>query len=182
MSHLIISYRRSEIQTGGDHIFMKIKKMGMVGIITLIMLTLFFFASQDVQESVPKVNFFSEQFLGIIDSLQKELTAYKDRERIFLKQIYYEEYIVTAYLPIDSAEGRYSGLTASRAVAKPYFTVAVDPTVVPINSWIWIEGLGWWKAQDTGDAIRGQKIDLCLSIREVTKELGRRKMRIKILK
>ncbi|MDP3023955.1 MAG: 3D domain-containing protein [candidate division Zixibacteria bacterium] len=161
---------------------MRIKKMGMVGIITLMILILSFFTSQNVQKSAPVVNFLNDQLLEVINSLQKELTVYKDRERMFLKHINYEEYIVTAYLPIDSAEGRYSGLTASRAVAKPYFTVAVDPTVVPINSWIWIEGLGWWKAQDTGDAIRGQKIDLCLSIREETKKLGRRKMRIKILK
>lgn len=146
------------------------------------MLTLFFFASQDVQESVPKGNFFSEQFLGIIDSLQNELTGYKDKELILLRNINHEEYVVTAYLSIDSTEGRYSGLTSTGAIAKPCFTAAVDPTVVPINSWIWIEGLGWRKAQDTGNVIEGKKIDLCVSTREEAIEFGVRKIKVKILK
>lgn len=147
-----------------------------------MVLTLFFFASQDVQESVPEANFVNNQLLEIIDSLQKELTVYKDREFILLRHIKHEEYVATAYLPIDHREGRHSGLTATGALAKPYFTAAVDPTVVPINSWIWIEGLGWWKAHDTGNAIRGKRIDLCLCTREEAKEFGVRKMRIKILK
>jgi len=147
-----------------------------------MILALFFFASQNVQESVPEVNFLNYQLLEIIDSLQNELSAYREREPIFLRHISQEEYVLTAYLPIDSAERRYSGLAATGAVAKPGYTVAVDPTVVPFNSWIWVEGLGWWKAQDTGNAIKGKKLDLCLSAREETKEFGVRKMRVKILK
>jgi 3D (Asp-Asp-Asp) domain-containing protein len=161
---------------------MKIKKNGITGTIILMILTLLFFASQDVQESVPKANFLYDQLLEVVDSLQKELTGYKEREMIFLRRIGHEEYMATAYLPVDSMEGRHSGLTATGAVAKPYFTIAVDPAVVPIKSWIWIEDLGWWKAEDTGNAIKGKKIDLCLSTREEAKEFGARKMRIKILK
>jgi 3D (Asp-Asp-Asp) domain-containing protein len=147
-----------------------------------MILTLLFFASQDVQESVPKANFLYDQLLEVVDSLQKELTGYKEREMIFLRRIGHEEYMATAYLPVDSMEGRHSGLTATGAVAKPYFTVAVDPSVVPLNSWIWIDALGWWKAQDTGNVIKGKKIDLCFSTREEAKEFGVRKKKIKILK
>lgn len=161
---------------------MKIKKKTIRGIITLMILTFFFFASQDVQESVPEANFLSDQLFEIVDSLQKELTWYKNRELMFLRYVSHEEFIVTAYLPIDSAEMRYSGLTATGALAKPYFTVAVDPKVIPFNSWIWIDGFGWWKAEDTGNAIKGGKIDLCLSTREEAREFGVRKMRIKVLK
>lgn len=159
---------------------MKIKRT--TGAIILMILTLFFFVSQDVQESMPEVNFLHNQLLETVDSLQKELTAYKERELIFLRHIGREEYITTAYLSIDSTEKRYSGLTATGVVAEPYFTVAVDPKVVPINTWIWIDSLGWWKAQDTGNTIRGRKIDLCLSTRKGAFEFGVRKMRIKILK
>jgi 3D (Asp-Asp-Asp) domain-containing protein len=66
-------------------------------------------------------------------------------------------------------------------MAKPYVIVAVNPTVVPINSWIWIDDLGWWKAEDTGNTIEGKKIDLCVTTREETLEFGVREMRIKIL-
>ena len=147
-----------------------------------MVLAIFFFASQDVQESVPESNFLYEQLLGVVDSLQEELAGYKEREIILLRHISHEEYMATAYLPIDPMEGRRSGLTATGALARPYFTVAVDPGVVPLNSWIWIDGLGWWKAQDTGNAIRGKKIDLCLSERKEALEFGVRKMRIKVLK
>jgi 3D (Asp-Asp-Asp) domain-containing protein len=167
---------------GGDHIFMKIKKRGVTETIVLMIFILLFFASQDVSESVPEVNLHNDELSEIVDSLQKELTGYKDREHLFLKDINHEEYIVTAYLPIDSAEGRYSSSTAIGTVAKPYFTVAVDPTVVPVDSWIWIDSLGWWKAQDTGNLIKGKKIDLCLSTREEAEKFGVRKMKVGILK
>jgi 3D (Asp-Asp-Asp) domain-containing protein len=162
--------------------FKKIVKNRITGTTILMVFVLFFLASQNVHESLPAANFPNDQLLEIIDSLQNELAGYKDRESIFLRQIDQEEYIVTAYLPIDSVEGRYSGLTSTGAMAKPGFTVAVDPEVVTFNSWILIEGLGWRKAQDTGNAITGKKIDLCLSTTEEAKEFGVRKIKVKILK
>lgn len=161
---------------------MKSEGKAKTGTITVLVLAIFFFASQDVQESVPEIDPLHDQFLQVVDSLQKELAGYKEREMKFLRRLVHEEYVATAYLPVDPREGRHSGLTATGALAKPYFTVAVNPMVVPINSWIWIDALGWWKAQDTGNAIRGKKIDLCLSTREEALEFGVRKMRIKILK
>ena len=161
---------------------METKKKKMPVIIASAVLTLIFFTSQDVKESMPETNYQHDQLLGVVDSLQKELSIFKEREISLLKYIPHEAYTATAYLPFDSIEGRHSGLTAIGTMAKPYFTVAVDPMVVPINSWIWIEGLGWWKAQDTGNTITGKKIDLCLFTREEALEFGVRKMKIKILK
>jgi 3D (Asp-Asp-Asp) domain-containing protein len=167
---------------GGDHIPMKTKNKAKTRAIIVLVLAIFFFASQDVQESIPEPNFLHDQLLQVVDSLQKELAGYKKREIIFLRRIAHEEYVATAYLSVDPKEGRHSGLTATGVMAKPHFTVAVDPEVVPINSWIWIDDLGWWKAQDTGNAIRGKKIDLCLSTREEALEFGVRKIRIRILR
>ena len=161
---------------------MKSKNKAKIGTIIVLVLAIFFFASQDVQESVPQVDLVHDQLWEVIDSLEQELATFKEREMKFLRSLTHEEYVATAYLPVDPIEGRRSGLTVTGAPAKPHFTVAVDPMVVPINSWIWIDGLGWWKAQDTGNAIRGKKIDLCLSTRKEALEFGVRKIRIRILR
>lgn len=161
---------------------METKKKRIPVIITLAILTLIFFASQDVQESMPDSACQQDQLWGVVDSLQKELAVFRERESLLLKHVRHEACTATAYLAVDSMEGRHSGLTARGTIAKPYVTVAVDPKVVPINSWIWIDGLGWWKAEDTGNAIKGKKIDLCVFAREEANEFGVRKVRIKILK
>lgn len=39
-------------------------------------------------------------------------------------------------------------------------TIAVDPSVVPLGWWVYIEGVGFRRAEDTGGAIKGNKIDV----------------------
>jgi 3D (Asp-Asp-Asp) domain-containing protein len=38
--------------------------------------------------------------------------------------------------------------------------IAVDPSVIPFRSVVWIPGYGWATADDTGGAIKGNRIDL----------------------
>jgi uncharacterized protein YabE (DUF348 family)/3D (Asp-Asp-Asp) domain-containing protein len=52
------------------------------------------------------------------------------------------------------------GVTASGAKVKEGRTIAVDPKVIPIGWWVYIEGVGFRRAEDKGSAIKGNKIDV----------------------
>ncbi|MGG1514649.1 ubiquitin-like domain-containing protein [Paenibacillus oryzisoli] len=39
-------------------------------------------------------------------------------------------------------------------------TIAVDPKVIPLGWWVYIEGLGFRRAEDIGSAVKGQMIDV----------------------
>ncbi|PTM59315.1 3D domain-containing protein [Desmospora activa] len=60
-------------------------------------------------------------------------------------------------------------------------TVAVDPSVIPLGTKLYIPGYGQGVAQDTGGAVRGNIIDLFFETREEAIQWGRRNVTIYIL-
>lgn len=54
----------------------------------------------------------------------------------------------------------YYGKTYSGTTAKEGLTIAVDKSVIPLGWWVYIEGIGFRRAEDTGSAIKGNKIDV----------------------
>ncbi|QFF97381.1 DUF348 domain-containing protein [Psychrobacillus glaciei] len=59
--------------------------------------------------------------------------------------------------------------------------IAVDPSVIPLGSKVWVEGYGYAVAGDTGGAIKGNKIDLFMPSKSKAYDFGRKKVRIKVL-
>lgn len=70
----------------------------------------------------------------------------------------------------------FSGHRAVRGV------IAVDPAVIPLGTWVYVEGYGRALASDTGGAIRGNKIDLCFDTVAEAIAHGRRNVRVWILR
>lgn len=64
---------------------------------------------------------------------------------------------VTAYTPYDAG---CNGITATGTKAAKG-TVAVDPSVIPLGSKVYIPGYGVAIAADTGGAIKGNRVDVC---------------------
>jgi len=71
-------------------------------------------------------------------------------------------FTVTKYIPRSEAYGKFNdGITTTLWKADPKFRiVAVDPKLIPYGSLVWVEGLGWYTAQDCGSAIKGFRLDL----------------------
>jgi len=60
-------------------------------------------------------------------------------------------------------------------------TIAVDPSVIPLGQEVYVVGYGYAIAQDTGGAIRGNKIDVFKDTREEAINWGRRTVKVYIL-
>lgn len=55
-----------------------------------------------------------------------------------------------------------NGVTASGTVPTPGRTIAADWSLHPSGTWLYIEGVGLRRVEDTGSAIKGQKIDVAI--------------------
>ena len=83
----------------------------------------------------------------------------------------------TAYTPFDDGQ---SGITFSGIPAK-HGIIAVDPRVIPLGTRVFIPGYGTALAADTGSAIKGDKIDLCIEDYNAAIRFGRRNVEVYIL-
>jgi 3D (Asp-Asp-Asp) domain-containing protein len=123
-----------------------------------------------------------------LDALRRELygeVAEEYAEESYQEEISrgagrYAEAIVmeaTAYLPTD---GGGSGITAC-GIPAAYGVVAVDPDVIPLGTRLYIPGYGEAIAADTGGAIVGNKIDLCMESYGDCMTFGRRDVLVYVL-
>lgn len=67
---------------------------------------------------------------------------------------------ITHYCSCAICNGSSSGLTAMGTKLKPYHTIAVDKSVIPLGSTVIINGQEY-RAEDTG--VSGNTIDVCVS-------------------
>jgi len=69
-----------------------------------------------------------------------------------------------------------TGLTVGRGVA------AVDPSVIPLHSLLYIDGYGYAIAEDVGGAVKGKRIDLFYESKDDALEFGRQDIEVKIVR
>lgn len=102
------------------------------------------------------------------------------QEPLLLDQAHVLEGVtITHYDICKQCCGKVDGITASGTHATPYSTVAVDPAMIPLGSVVLVDygdgnGLCRYRAEDTGGAIKGDRIDLCVSSHAEALQLGRR--------
>nr|WP_162272129.1 3D domain-containing protein [Ndongobacter massiliensis] len=71
--------------------------------------------------------------------------------------------------------------TATGAWPTAYYTVAVDPSVIPMGTRLYVEGYGYAVAQDTGGAIIGNRIDVFFDSEGECINWGRRSVVVHVL-
>lgn len=92
-----------------------------------------------------------------------ELQGKIDEERVRQsKRRYVGNFKLTHYCPCATCNGSYGNKTALGTTLTPYNTIAVDPRVIPLGSKVEIQGKTYI-AEDTGGAIKGNRIDVCVS-------------------
>lgn len=78
---------------------------------------------------------------------------------------------ITHYCPCTDCNGSWGSQTAMGTTMTPYRTIAVDPRVIPLGSRVEINGQ-IYIAEDTGGAIKGNRIDICVSSHSECYRLG----------
>ncbi|WP_395137856.1 3D domain-containing protein [Armatimonas sp.] len=86
----------------------------------------------------------------------------------------------TAYQPIDDPVegGRW---TKTERDGQAVHGVAVDPTLIPLGTRLWIPGYGHAIADDIGGAIKGHRIDLRMQSASNMRQWGVRNMQVYVL-
>ncbi len=86
---------------------------------------------------------------------------------------YIEDCELTAYCPCAVCCGKDNGITATGTVAQEGVTIAVDPDVIPLGSWVEIDG-HTYHAEDVGGAVNGNHIDIYFNSHDAAWDFGRR--------
>jgi 3D (Asp-Asp-Asp) domain-containing protein len=87
----------------------------------------------------------------------------------------------TAYTPSPRENGNYkttkTGHKLTSVVGK---CIAVDPKFIPLNSKVYVPGVGMCTALDIGGAIKGRRIDVLLASRTIANRFGRRNLTVTV--
>ncbi|MDN5346531.1 MAG: hypothetical protein PWP65_95 [Clostridia bacterium] len=83
------------------------------------------------------------------------------------------EVIATAYTHTGNPTA--TGIYPHRGI------VAVDPSLIPLGTKLYVEGYGYAEAQDTGGLIIGRRIDVFMESEEEAIQWGRKRVKVKIL-
>ena len=120
-------------------------------------------------KQMPKVTVLSKHSPAVETLSKKGITF--DAKQV-LKNV-----TLTAYSAGEESTGKKKGdhgygMTASGTRVSEGRTIAVDPKVIPMGWWVYIEGIGFRRAEDTGGAVKGKKIDVYFDSEDYVDRFG----------
>ncbi|MCM3130750.1 ubiquitin-like domain-containing protein [Paenibacillus provencensis] len=108
----------------------------------------------------------------------KKVSASSDSESVTKDGVTFKAKKVLSNVSMTAYSSEQEGIgtkTASGTRVQEGRTIAVDPDVIPLGWWVYIEGVGFRRAEDTGGAIKGNKIDVYYDSLEQAIHFGRKK-------
>ena len=111
-----------------------------------------------------------QSFLKDMEALQKDMEAFIPP--CMVKELF----VATAYEGSKQSCGKWAQYGQTKTMTTPSHlrTVAVDPEVIPLGSLVFVSGLGWGIAEDTGRLIKGRTIDVFTLNKEEAIKFGRK--------
>ena len=96
---------------------------------------------------------------------------------------YLGEFTVTAYCGCKIFNGKWTGSPCKNGeYPQQGVTVACDPNVIPLNTYIEIEGYGVRKCQDTGSKIINKRLDLYFDSHQEALNFGVKRIKVYLAK
>ena len=131
-----------------------------------------------VTEKLHKESRKSDELAVELDCVTKDLGT-ANETILALKNTEYElvymgEFKLTHYCTEEYRHicGLGAGITATGTKVTAGRTVAVDPTVIPYGTQIYIEGYGWRTAEDCGGAVKNKQIDIAVDTHDNALSMG----------
>lgn len=152
--------------------------------IIVIVICLFIKAFQGNKKAVPNPEVMYEPVAVVSYVESFELPAEEEKveavEQTLVEQIEYKEFIASAYCSCEKccgvwANNRPNGIVygaAGRELIQNY-SVAVDPNVIPYGTLIYDSNGNEYRADDCGEAIKGNRIDVYFNNHQDALNFGR---------
>lgn len=123
----------------------------------------------------------SNQFVELTQVYNQQVKVEAARYNSSNNKRYLGRFRISYYCPCKKCCGNTKGITASGRKLTPYTSVAVDSRVIPLGSTISINGKQY-RCDDKGGAIKGNRIDVCVSSHSEALRLGVRYADVYIIK
>ena len=110
------------------------------------------------------------------EEVREDFENYYIEQALLAKANKIEDVKVTHYCCCVKCCGKDDGITYSGVKAVPGVTVAVDTSIIPLGSDVLVDYgdgiINYYRADDTGSAIKGNKLDLCVSSHQEAINMG----------
>lgn len=129
---------------------------------------------QDLESAVGSNKELQQSLDDMGDELAAANKTLNDLKSSEYKLVYMGKFKLTHYCVEKRKHicGTGSGITATGTKVTAGRTIAVDPTVIPYGTQVYIEGYGWRVAEDCGGQVKSKQIDIAVNTHSKALSMG----------